>query len=275
MRKRRPWRVITGTAGVAMLFAMSGSAVSLSAAPPSPDASASASVSADPNPSASPTASPKPSPEFDCALATAAIEGNGSSHILRGATVRVRFEAFAPMTTVTLLFSEWTDPGRQIGSGTADGHGDGVIEGVLPIDARIGQALLIVSDDRCRADLYILVLGSRDVVTIDDDTVRPGQRVTVTAGGFQPNSLVLLSIDRAPTQGECGPQPCRYLGTGEASSDGTAVIRARIPRDTAAGAHRLWLTGLAPDDIFEFSIGVDITVFPAGPLPATDMAPAG
>jgi hypothetical protein len=173
---------------------------------------------------------------------------------------------------VTLVFESWPEISeRPIGTSEADANGNGIVDGLVPDDAPIGEASLRVLADGCVAYTYFVVLGSEAKVNVDDATVVAGQRMTVSAGGFAPNAPLLLSIDSAPTQGECFPEPCHYLGEARASDLGSAVFHVRLPLDTSPGKHRLWVSGDVPEVITEVSLGVDITVVGAD-LPSTDMA---
>jgi hypothetical protein len=110
---------------------------------------------------------------------------------------------------------------------------------------------------------------------VDDETVRPGQVVTVRAGGFQPRTTVFITIDTHPTQGECWPRPCRQLGGFHGTSAvGSVVIRVRIPSDVAPGVHGLFTNGYSPSgEIYDLTVGTQITVVgPSGTLPPTDTA---
>jgi hypothetical protein len=145
-----------------------------------------------------------------------------------------------------------------------------VIEGVIPADAPMGETALQLVADECGWSVGIMVLGSPLVAAINDDTVTPGQRVTVTAGGFAPSTPASLSIDSVPVQGECIPE-CHFLGRGtSASADGSVVFRERIPRDTRPGRHTLWVSGDSLDGITEYELSVEITVVAGGTLPPTD-----
>jgi hypothetical protein len=192
--------------------------------------------------------------------------------------MRVRFEGLVPDAGVTLILEglAFDLPERLIGTGTAGGDGAGIVEGVIPYDAPIGETQVRVESVHCVAWAYLLVIGSPEVMSVDDPTVVPGQVVTVTASGFQPNTPVGLTIDRHPTQGECWPHPCRMLGRGgQASADGTVVIRVRIPSDVARGVHGLYANGYSPDGMSDLTVGTQITVVgPAGTLPPTDTEPA-
>jgi hypothetical protein len=281
MRRDRPgWTWSASAAGAALLFVLSGSAVTFSASPkppasPDPPASESAPPSSGPTdePSATPTptASPTPSVAIQCQEPLVEVEGDAT--LVRGDSVHVRFGGFTPNVNVRLDFGDLSGGERRtIGIGTADGTGSGVLDGVIPVDAPIDEAeLRVIGDDDCLGWNYIWVLASPDAITIDDDTVAPGQRVTVVAGGFLPHEGAALTIDSAPVQGECIPR-CVYLAYSRTDAIGMVVFRARVPRDISAGRHVLWVTGAAMDGISDAYLSIEITVRPGSTLPPTDTA---
>lgn len=256
----------------ALMIGSSGTALMSAGASPSPEATASTDVSPLPTPSAAPTAAPSPSASAGIVCEFPIAEADPID-VVGGGPVRVLVRGFEPNTAVTLWFGSRSDVGARppIGAGTTDGDGAGVVIGVIPADAHSGEAqVTVIASDACWAHAFIIVALSPRAISIDDATVLAGQRVTVRAGGFLPNATLLLSIDSGPTQGMCFPKPCHYLGEARASELGSAVFRVRIPRDTSAGAHRLWVSGYSPDGLSEFSLGVDITVVGAD-LPQTDL----
>ncbi len=277
--RRWRWRSAVGS-GIGLLLVASlaspGSAATPTPTPtPTPTATPTPTPTETPAPTATPvpTATPAPTgtppdPVCDTTFARAPVD-----HIVRGGTVRIRFEGFAPGSVVTLLYGEWWPDlaERPIGTGTAGNDGDGVVDGLIPVDASIGETQLRVVSLDCSAYVYILVIGSPEVMQIDDDTVVPGQRVTVTAGGFLPKSRVHLTIDTHPTQGECWPHPCRQIGRfAWTSANGSVVIHTRIPSDIAPGVHGLFANGYSPDGMSDVTVGTEITVVPTSTLPPTD-----
>ena len=282
--------VPVAAAGVGILLVLPGSAVTLSASPDpsaqSPVATASPTPTATPAPTEVPTPTATPAPTevptptptpsaFTCEESFAFTDG--PDQIVRGGTVRVRFEGFAPDLDVTLILegSPFDLPDRPIGVGTAAGDGTGVVEGEIAHDAPIGETQLRVESVDAMARAYLLVIGSPEVMSVDDETVVPGQHVTVTASGFQANTMVYLTIDTHPTQGECWPHPCRELGrAARTSADGSVVIPVRIPSDVTPGVHGLYANGYSPDGISDLTVGTQITVVATGTLPPTDTAPA-
>jgi hypothetical protein len=199
-----------------------------------------------------------------------------ASAFVRGATVRVRFEGFAPNLVVTLAFKDWSREfsERPIGSAKADPDGKGAVQGVLPPDAPIGEAeLQVVAADGCYASAYVAILGSEAAIRVDDDTVMLGQLVTITAGGFLPQQTVSAFINGGGVQEEC--PGCHSLAMARTSTDGSVVVRVRIPRDTSLGAHHLGVHGTALDGIGDQYLVVDITVSAASSLSPTDTTSPG
>lgn len=64
---------------------------------------------------------------------------------------------------------------------------------------------------------------------------RPGEPVTVTGGGFAPNSPVTTSFDT------------QVLGTTVARTDGTFTTTITIPANATPGAHTITSSGTNPD----------------------------
>jgi len=199
---RQRAQLVAGAVGAAGLIVMWGSAVALSASPdpsapvgsptalptPAPSASPTPAPTDPPSPSQAPQPTPTASPRaFDCEESFARVDGN--EHIVRGEMVRVGYEGYAPGSEVTLVFVDFSDMvERPIGQGTAARDGTGRIAGVVPPDSTIGQAELQIVSGECWSHVYFVVIGSPETMRVDDPTVVPGQRVTVTARGFQPDS---------------------------------------------------------------------------------------
>jgi hypothetical protein len=236
---------------------------------------------ATPDPTAGPTATPTsapeptttPSPTESPVVCEPTFLEADPFFVQTGGRVRVSISGFPPNIRVLMFFGSIWDIGQpQIGTGVTDSHGAAIVTGVIPTDAPAGEGHVTVkASDECFAEAYMLISRSRWGVTVDEDTVMPGQRVTLMAGGFIEQGRVNATIDTYPTQGECWPHPCRYLGWGRASSVGSVVIPVRIPRDTSPGPHSLWVSGFLSDGMREDSFGVEITVVGAtGTLPPTD-----
>ncbi len=269
-KRRERWQPAVG-AGIGLLL-VAGLASPGSAAAPTPTATPTATADPAPTGTPVPSASPAPTGTPDALVCQEAFAVDPVDHVVRGGAVRVRFVGFVPGSAVTLLYVESPDlEERPIGTGTAGTGGDGVVDGLIPEDAAIGEAWLQVVSVDCWADVYILIIGSPETMHVNDDTVVPGQRVTVTAGGFLPNSGVGLTIDTHPTQGECLPVACRWIGRGAlTAANGSVVIHARIPSDVTPGVHMLFANGYSPDGISDFTVGAPITVVATGTLPPTD-----
>ncbi len=71
------------------------------------------------------------------------------------------------------------------------------------------------------------------VVTISDQTVTPGQSITVTASGFQPGETVRVALHSTPV----------VLGTLTMDSAGSGSGTVTIPDGAAIGQHTIELTG--------------------------------
>jgi hypothetical protein len=192
--------------------------------------------------------------------------------VVAGGTVQVTISGFSPNAEITLWFDAF-DRGERtaIGAGTTGDDGTGLVTGIIPADAWLGEADIDVeASDGCWAQAFIEIVLSPRAISIDDVTVRPGQQVTVRAGGFVPKSPILLSIDSAPVQGECWPHPCVWLGEARSTDRGAVVFRVRIPRDTSLGRHTLVVSGDKPDGLSENYLTVEVTVVAGATLPPTD-----
>ena len=293
MRDSRRQNGFPAWAGLAALLVLALAAISpaRAGATPAPTAVPAATSTATPTPSATPTPTTTPTPTATPTSTPTATPAPTSTptpqpvvgcqnpwatayphdHIVRGEAVRVAFHDFEPDGGVTLLFVAQAT--TAIGTGNADAQGEGVVEGVIPADTPIGEAEMRVVGAHCIAYTSLLVIGSAEAMTVDDETPVPGQVVTISAGGFAIESPIEISIDRYPIQGECYPRACRFIGTGSADTLGHVVMHVRIPSDVKPGTHHLYATGYSPDGISDFTVGVAIHVAGAtGTLPPTDTA---
>ncbi|CAB4556352.1 MAG: hypothetical protein F2534_07385 [Actinobacteria bacterium] len=92
---------------------------------------------------------------------------------------------------------------------------------------------------------YIVGTGS---VALSDPTPQPGQTVTVTAGGFAPNSPVAIVLGPGGTT----------LGTTTASGTGSVSATFVVP-GSEAGGRTVVLSGTAPGgEPISRSVGVDV-----------------
>jgi hypothetical protein len=284
-RSGRQWSA--SAAGAALLFILSGSAVTLSASPEptssesgSPSASATDAPSATHSPSASPTASaaipsdpasPTPSAEPACP-APFVIED--SNDVVPGGSVALNIDGFSPNTAVTVNLLLEDGGLREIGTGTTDALGNGVVIGVIPPETPFGFAeVQVIASDGCSASVPLDIVGSLPSIGIGDDTLRPGQLVTMTASGFASGDDVAIVLDGDPGDALCR---CRFIGNARAGVDGSVVARARIPRDVPPGAHFLVLSGYSFDGEHDLALSVEITIVGArGTMPPTDTASGG
>jgi hypothetical protein len=284
-RRHKRWAVSAASVALLTILALATSTPARAEETPTPTPTATSTPTsaptATPDPTADPTATPTstpdptttPSPTAMPIVCDPSFVEADPFLVQTGGRVRVSISGYPPNTAVTMhLGSIWDFDQLEIGTGVTDSHGAAIVSGVIPTDAPTGEGHVTVkASDECFSEAYMLISRSRWGVTVDDDTVVPGQRVTLTAGGFIEQGRVNVTIDTYPTQGECWPHPCRYLGSGTASSLQSVAIPVRIPRDTSPGPHFLWVTGFFTDGTTEDSFGVEIAVAGAsGTLPPTD-----
>lgn len=179
--RRLRGRFARGSAAVALLTLTACGLQPSSAGVPAASAALGAGASPVPMKSAS------PSPGIVCDVPIAYLEPTGTFKVLTGAGIRVRVEGFPANTAVTLTMASMEDAAaaRPIGGTATDEQGKGVAAGVIPADARLGDAIVqAIASDACAATNYVFVVASLEGIGIDDDTVEPGQQVTIRAGGF-------------------------------------------------------------------------------------------
>jgi hypothetical protein len=212
---------------------------------------------------APPTATAHPSPSasaFECVEPLAEIVPLAAGVGLPGTTVRLRIEGFPPDAALTVTLGYMDDEGIRLsmGTGRSDAHGDGFLLGVIPVDAPFGEGILNVSaGEACGAEAYISVVGSLEAIGIDDDTVVPGQQVTIRASGFAPEDTVAVILDGDVRDAAC---QCRALAEARANAVGFVEMVARIPPDVPAGAHFLTVNGDSFDFMHDVGLTVHITV---------------
>ena len=242
---------------------------------PTPTATPEPTLAPTPTPTSVPEPTTTPSlPEPPSIVCESGWVNAETTYVHVGGPVRVPISGFPPNVAVTMFVGSIFDIGvgqPEIGTGMTDGHGAAMVTGIVPTDARAGeQSVTVKASDDCWAEAFVVISLSPLGITIDEETVMPGQRVTVRAGGFLPKGHVVITIDTFPTQGECWPRPCRVLGMASTSSTGSVVTHVRIPRDTTPGPHSVWVSGYLADGMREDSFGVDILVGPGATLPPTD-----
>ena len=272
----------------------------LAAAQAESSASASADASASPSAAATPTRTPTPTPTPTEAATPAPSTSPSASagpicgpdthfitpqRVLAGTRVTGWFTRFEPDATVAIIFRpDYVDfPERAIGTSTTDEHGYGEIDVVIPADAPIGNYALLLRLDECATSPWpeisisrIAVVPVLPEISVSDDTVLPGQRVTIRATGFNRDDTVYLTLDNPEHLGlEC--TSC-LLATGQTNSEWSVVITVRLPRDLSPGSHILTLFGWGPELLFPEELEVVINVgaasqgrtSPTATLPPTD-----
>lgn len=253
MREERRWRGRSADAAfVAVLLMLSACGPQPPAA--SPDLTASMSVSATPAGSSSAPAGAACDPTSGPIVSVDAGTG------VPGTPIRVRIDSFPPSTAVTLSIGSIHDGtvGPPIGATTTDEQGNGVVQGVIPLDTPFGDTpLSVMASAECGAQTYVAIVGSPEAISIDDDTVVPGQQVTIKASGFAAEDTVALYLD-----GDARDALCRCLSLAEAHANvmGFVEIVVRIPRDVPAGAHFLTLNGDSFDSMHDVGLTVQIMV---------------
>ena len=200
--------------------------------------------------------------------------------VLAGTRVTGWFSGFEPNATVALILRPdyVAFPERALGSSTTDAQGYGEVDVIIPADAPIGDYSLLLRLEACAtspwADISITTITVVPVlpaISISDDTVVPGQRVTIRATGFGLDETVDLFLDSPEYLGH----ECCLLATAPTNADWSVVITVRLPRDLSPGAHTLSLVGWGPDQLFPEQLEVVITVAadttrPVATVPPTD-----
>lgn len=102
-------------------------------------------------------------------------------------------------------------------------------------------------------------------ISASDTTPCPGGATTITGTGFEPGTVVTLTLDDTTS-----------LGTPTAGEDGTISIEVVIPTTTATGTHTIKATGTGIDAAITATINVvaceeapTTTVAAGGDLPRT------
>lgn len=179
--------------------------------------------------------------------------------VLPGQPVRLAVTGFPPNEQLTLVIVSQTDTfaERQIGATMTDESGKAAVGVIVPADIPFGDADIRVASVGCSWDAYIGVVGSHSGAGIDDDIVRRGQTVTITASGFQPGGSVSVIIDGDAFDATCR---CRSIGGAPANERGSVRIVVTIPRDISTGPHFLTANGYSFDGMNDLFLRVDFTV---------------
>jgi hypothetical protein len=256
MRDGRRWRVTAGVIATLLL------AAACTGSPPA------ASISTNPLPSPSaplPSASglvPAALPTLPaiCSMGGEWSVDNPRTSGIPGTPITVRIREFPPTTVVTLRIGSvfGDDVGPPIGTAMTDAAGVAMVSGVIPADTPFGDTSVSVTvAEVCGAEAALSVVGSVESVGIDDDTVRPGQSVTLTASGYQPGDSIVVILD-----GDAYDLDSTGFELGSAPADklGYARIVVRIPRDISAGRHFLTANGYSFDGTSDLFQAVNIKV---------------
>ncbi|QTX05598.1 ExeM/NucH family extracellular endonuclease [Agromyces archimandritae] len=132
--------------------------------------------------------------------------------------------------------------GVEIGSAEVDSElvpasdevGRATVTGVIP-PALAGEQLLEVqvAPTGSRAALPITLAPAdpaAPTISIDVDSVKPGEPITISGAGFAPGTEVGVELHSTPVA----------LGTATAAADGTLSLTATVPLDVAAGTHTVY-----------------------------------
>lgn len=99
----------------------------------------------------------------------------------------------------------------------------------------------------------------------DGDTLQPGQTLTITASGFQPDDSVEVDVQSAPTK----------LATVRADSSGKVIVTVTLPATLAAGSHTITLTGSVGSVAFHFLIAAAVPTGSPTTAPAAGSSGGG
>lgn len=110
---------------------------------------------------------------------------------------------------------------RKIGPQIVAGLGLGLVLAVLaPHFGAVGQ--------------YYAKPSTSSTGTIDDNTVTPGQLVTISGSGFAARTTLTMTFNSHP----------RSLGTAQSDAAGAFRVSVQIPNDAEDGRHTITVTGL-------------------------------
>lgn len=176
--------------------------------------------------------------------------------------VTVHAQDFPGSVQLTVAFADLVGDIPQVPLGIAmtDPTGQTTFTVRVPVDAPFGEASLRVSaGPGCSADAFLSVVGSLEAIAIDDDTVKPGQAVTITAGGFEPSGPITVMLDGDAFD---ALSTGRDLGSTRANDVGAVRVDVRIPRGTSPGRHFLTVNGSSFDGARDLVLSVDVSVEP-------------
>ena len=256
MRHGRRWLVAADVSATLLV------AIACTASPPAASISTTSPALTSPSPSTmsfEAPATPQSLPAI-CAAGGDWSVDNPVSLGIPGTPISVRITGFPPTTMVTLRLRSvlGDDVGTPIGSATTNAQGIAMVSGLIPVDQPFGDTSVSVTvTDVCGAEAGLSVVGSAEAVAIDDETVAPGQNVTITASGYQPGDsiVVILDGDAFALDGTG-----KDLGSAVADKLGQARITVQIPRDTRPGSHCLTANGYSFDGTSDLFQAVSIEV---------------
>ncbi len=112
--------------------------------------------------------------------------------------------------------------------------------------------------------------GTQPVARVSDDTVTPGQEITVSGGGFAANTELTITFFSTPV----------VLGTARSDVAGQFSNKSvRIPSDATVGPHRIVVSGLGPSGDTQQAVAPVTVTGATAPAPAaaagTPTAPSG
>ena len=129
---------------------------------------------------------------------------------------------------------------------------------LLAVAAAVAAALVVAGGAPAGAQTYPPPPAS---LTVDNPSPAPGQAITVTMSGCQPDTFALFGVDLI------------LLGSGRVGSDGVARATVTIPAGLPAGPHTV--SGFCIGaNLLPLFLRTTINVTPAGP-PASTPPPAG
>jgi hypothetical protein len=252
---RRWWREASVGSTVGLVLTLASCGPAATTAPPDDTGSAAPSSGASPVAIAS-ASQPTSSVAIKCERPEAMF---GPGQALPGERVPVQLIGFPANAQVALDFHSETDGVHRgpMGDATVNERGEAEIFVVIPPDAPYGYGVLTVrAGKKCSSQALLLLASDGQSMAIDDETVRPGQRVTLTAIGFQPRFAVSLHLDCDPQEVEC-PQ---VASIPTSPVDGSVHIVVEIPPDITPGEHFWLLNGIWVDGVGDLGLVAHFTV---------------
>ncbi|MBO9625892.1 MAG: discoidin domain-containing protein [Microbacterium sp.] len=193
-------------------------------------------------------------PVIDPALA---LDGKS---VRAGETIGAALTGFAPRSAVSF----WLD-GVRLADAVVDAKGALSTPLLIPATAEVGKHRVIVKD-AAGTELASAALKVKKAkpahgpaVTASLGSVQAGGALTVQLRGFEAGQTVQLWLHSEPV----------LIGEVTVSDDGDAVIAARIPASTPAGAHRLVVTDATGAELASSGLAVTAAAGSGAGLAAT------